>query len=80
MAEAGRSSGQPGARSGAERGLRGASWPSLSDLGFPTGTAEEDDAPISMRGMRLSLQASQANLLDKGKEGKADDDEDWDDD
>ena len=46
----------------------------------PRSTAEEDDAPISMRGMRLSLQASQANLLDKSKEGKADDDEDWDDD
>ncbi len=52
----------------------------MSDLCFPTGAVEEDDAPISMRGMRLSLQASQANLLDKGKEGKADDDEDWDDD
>ena len=46
----------------------------------PRSAVEEDDAPISMRGMRLSLQASQANLLDKGKEGKPDDDEEWDDD
>ena len=43
-------------------------------------SSAEDEGPISMRGMRLSLQASQANLLDRGAEAKAEDDEEWDDD
>lgn len=42
-------------------------------------SSAEDEGPISMRGMRLSLQASQANLLDRGAEAQADDEE-WDDD
>ena len=47
----------------------------------PRSTAEEDDAPISMRGMRLSLQASQANLLSKLGDTEGDGgDDDWDDD
>ena len=45
-----------------------------------TSSSAEDEGPISMRGMRLSLQASQANLLDRGAEAKAEDDEEWDDD
>ena len=45
-------------------------------------TTEDDrDAPISMRGMRLSLQASQANLLSKLGDTEGDGgDDDWDDD
>ena len=42
-------------------------------------SSAEDEGPISMRGMRLSLQASQANLLARGAD-KAEDDEEWDDD
>ena len=44
-----------------------------------TSSSAEDEGPISMRGMRLSLQASQANLLARGAD-KAEDDEEWDDD
>ena len=44
-----------------------------------TSSSAEDEGPISMRGMRLSLQASQANLLARGAE-EAEDDEEWDDD
>ena len=42
-------------------------------------SSAEDEGPISMRGMRLSLQASQANLLARGAEARAEDEE-WDDD
>ena len=44
-----------------------------------TSSSAEDEGPISMRGMRLSLQASQANLLARGAD-QAEDDEEWDDD
>ena len=42
-------------------------------------SSAEDEGPISMRGMRLSLQASQANLLAKAGQADEGDDEDWDD-
>ena len=41
-AEAGPSAGQPGARSGADRGLRRANWPSVSCLVFLIGAAVDD--------------------------------------
>ena len=44
-----------------------------------TSSSAEDEGPISMRGMRLSLQASQANLLAKAGQADEGDDEDWDD-
>ena len=67
---------------GQRRRLRGEPGPRLAHPLSQAGTSSsaEDEGPISMRGMRLSLQASQANLLTRGAEDKAEDDEEWDDD